>query len=123
MPFDTGAIFDESDLIGVSATFDSGASRDTYSAYAELNIPLIGAANETEFTRSFDIQLAMRYENPSDFDDTLKPKIGFRWEPTEGLLFRANYTQGFKAPNLSRMILAQRRRAARYFATSSSRSL
>ena len=32
MPFDTGAIFDESDLVGVSATFDSGASRDTYSA-------------------------------------------------------------------------------------------
>jgi outer membrane receptor protein involved in Fe transport len=103
MPFTNGAIFDESDLVGVSATFDSGASRDTYSAYGELNIPLIGAANENMMARSFDIQLAARYENPSDFDDALKPKIGFRWEPTEGLLFRANYTQGFKAPNLPQM--------------------
>jgi outer membrane receptor protein involved in Fe transport len=103
MPFTNGAIFDESDLVGVSATFDSGASRDTYSAYGELNIPLIGAANENMMARSFDVQLAARYENPSDFDDALKPKIGFRWEPTEGLLFRANYTQGFKAPNLPQM--------------------
>jgi outer membrane receptor protein involved in Fe transport len=103
MPFDNGPIFDESDLVGVSATFDSGASRDTYSAYGELNLPLIGAANEAMLARSFEIQLAARYENPSDFDDTLKPKIGFRWEPTEGLLFRGNYTGGFKAPNLPQM--------------------
>ena len=100
MPFTNGPIFDESDLVGVSATFDSGASRDTYSAYGEFNIPLIGAANESAFARSFDIQLAARYENPSDFDSTTKPKIGFRWEPAEGLLFRASYTGGFKAPNL-----------------------
>jgi outer membrane receptor protein involved in Fe transport len=103
MPFDNGPIFDESDLVGVSATFDSGASRDTYSAYGELNIPLVGEANASGFTRSFEVQLAARYENPSDFDDTLKPKIGLRWEPTEGLLFRANYTGGFKAPNLPQM--------------------
>jgi outer membrane receptor protein involved in Fe transport len=100
MPFTNGPIFDESDLVGVSATFDSGASRDTYSAYAEFNLPLIGAANESLFTRTLEIQLAARYEHPDDFDDTLKPKIGLRWEPTEGLLFRANYTEGFKAPNL-----------------------
>jgi outer membrane receptor protein involved in Fe transport len=103
MPFDTGAIFDESDLIGVSATFDSGASRDTYSAYGEFNFPLIGAANEAMIARSLEVQLAARYENPDDFDSTFKPKIGFRWEPTEGLLFRGNYTQGFKAPNLPQM--------------------
>jgi len=103
MPFDTGAIFDESDLVGVSATFDSGASRDTYSAYGELNLPLIGAANEAMLARLLEFQVAARYENPDDFDSTFKPKFGFRWEPTEGLLFRGNYTQGFKAPNLPQM--------------------
>lgn len=103
MPFTNGAIFDESDLVGVSATFDSGASRDTYSAYGEFNIPLIGAANENLMARSLEVQLAARYENPSDFDSTTKPKIGLRWEPTEGLLFRGSYTGGFKAPNLPQM--------------------
>jgi iron complex outermembrane receptor protein len=103
MPYTNGPIFDESDLVGVSATFDSGASRDTYSAYGELNLPLIGAANEVMLARSLELQLAARYENPSDFDDALKPKIGLRWEPTEGLLLRYNYTEGFKAPNLPQM--------------------
>lgn len=103
MPFTTGAIFDESDLIGVSATFDSAASRDTYSAYGELNIPLIGTANEATLAQSLEFQLALRYENPSDFEDTLKPKIGFRWEPGGGVLFRGSYTEGFRAPGLPQM--------------------
>jgi outer membrane receptor protein involved in Fe transport len=100
MPYTNGPIFDESDLVGVSATFDSGASRDTYSVYGEFNVPLIGDANSKTLARSLEFQLAARYENPSDFDSTFKPKFGLRWEPTEGLLFRANYTEGFKAPNL-----------------------
>jgi len=49
------------------------------------------------------VQLAARYENSSDFDDTLKPKIGLRWEPFEGFSFRASYTEGFRAPNLPQM--------------------
>ncbi|MGK2927714.1 MAG: TonB-dependent receptor domain-containing protein [Lysobacterales bacterium] len=103
MPFTNGATFDESDLIGVSATFDSSASRDTYSAYGELYIPLIGEANRAAGARALELQLAARYENPSDFDDTIKPKVGLRWEPTEGLSFRSSYTGGFRAPNLPQM--------------------
>ena len=45
-PFEDGIIFDESDVIGMSSTADSQGKRDTYSAYAELYLPLIGAANE-----------------------------------------------------------------------------
>ena len=103
MPFTNGAIFDESDVIGMSATSDSGASRDTWSAFAELYMPLVGEANRKDMIHAFEIQLAARYEHPSDFDDTLKPKIGFRWELFEGLSFRGSYTQGFKAPNLPQM--------------------
>lgn len=100
MPFSDGIIFDESDVVGVSATFDSRASRDTYSAYAELYVPLIGAANEKSFTKAFEIQLAARYESPSDFSSSTKPKIGFRWAPADALSIRGSYTEGFRAPNL-----------------------
>jgi len=100
MPFQDGIIFDESDLIGVSATFDSQASRDTYSAYAELYLPLVGEANQMSFTKAFEIQLAARYESPSDFSSSTKPKIGFRWAPVDALSIRASYTEGFRAPNL-----------------------
>mgnify|MGYP001817353637 CR=1 FL=1 len=103
MPFDTGAIFDESDVIGMSATADSSASRDTWSVYGELYMPLIGAANEKRWTRGLDLSLAVRYENPSDFDDKWAPKIGFRWELVEGLSIRGSYTEGYRAPNLPQM--------------------
>ncbi|MGB5630668.1 MAG: TonB-dependent receptor, partial [Woeseiaceae bacterium] len=100
MPFEDGIIFDESDVIGVSATFDSAGDRDTYSAYAELYLPLIGEANAGKFTNALEIQLAARYENPSDFSANTEPKIGFRWAPVEALSIRGSYTEGFRAPNL-----------------------
>ncbi len=103
MPFDNGAIFDESDLIGVSATFDSEASRSTASGYGELYIPLVGEANAKPFAKAFEVQLAARYENTNDFESTLKPKIGMRYEPGGGFSIRASYTEGFRAPNLPQM--------------------
>ncbi len=102
-PFNNGAIFDESDLIGVSATFDSSASRNTTSLFGEFFIPLIGEANEMRFTKALELQLAGRYEDTSDFDSTTKPKIGLRWEPVSGLSFRGSYSEGFRAPNLPQM--------------------
>lgn len=100
MPFNNGAIFDESDVIGMSATFDSKGSRNTYSAYAELYLPLIGAANEMTLAKALEVQLALRYENPDNFGSTTKPKIGIRWAPVDALSLRGSYTEGFRAPNL-----------------------
>lgn len=100
MPFEDGIIFDESDVIGMSSTADSQGDRDTYSAYAELYLPLIGAANEMTIAKALEFQLALRYENPSDFSSTTKPKIGFRWAPVHSLSIRGSYTEGFRAPNL-----------------------
>ncbi|MDH3352408.1 MAG: TonB-dependent receptor, partial [Gammaproteobacteria bacterium] len=102
-PFDNGAIFDESDIIGVSATFDSKASRNTASVFGELFIPLVGDANANAFTKALEVQLALRYENTDDFGDTTKPKIALRWELPGGFSLRGSYTEGFRAPNLPQM--------------------
>ena len=102
-PFSNGPIFDESDVIGVSATLDSSASRDTASLYAELFVPIVGEANEMLATKALELQLAARYEDTSDFGDTAKPKIGLRWEPVTGFSLRGSYTEGFRAPNLPQM--------------------
>jgi outer membrane receptor protein involved in Fe transport len=103
MPFDNGAIFDESDVIGVSATFDSKASRTTTGVYGELFIPLVGEANAKSFTNALEVSLAVRYENTSDFGSATKPKIGVRWEIAGGFALRASYSEGFRAPNLPQM--------------------
>ena len=102
-PFDNGAIFDESDVIGVSATFDSKASRNTTSLYGELFIPLVAEENAKSFTKALELSVAVRYENTNDFGNTTKPKIALRWEPAGGFSLRASYSEGFRAPNLPQM--------------------
>ncbi|NIP19023.1 MAG: TonB-dependent receptor [Xanthomonadales bacterium] len=98
--FDNGALFDESDLLGRSARSDARGSRDTWSAYSELYLPLIGEANGKRFAKSLELQLAVRYENPSDFSSKIKPKVGFHWGIADALSIRGSYTEGFRAPNL-----------------------
>jgi hypothetical protein len=102
-PFDNGAIFDESDVIGVSATFDSKASRNTASVFAELYIPIVGESNANQLIRAMDVQLAARYENTNDFGDTTTPKVSMRIELPGGFAVRGSFSEGFRAPNLPQM--------------------
>src|SRR5690606_5876787 len=46
---------------------------------------------------------AGRYEDQDEAGDTTVPKIGFVWVPVETLLFRASYSEGFRAPSLSEL--------------------
>ncbi|ALO46380.1 TonB-dependent receptor domain-containing protein [Pseudohongiella spirulinae] len=94
MPYDVNGIFDESDVVGVSATRDSSASRTVVSAYAEFVVPL---------TSDLELQLAGRYEDFSDAGDTFKPKISAYYSPLDMLSLRASYSKGFRAPNLPQM--------------------
>ena len=60
-PFQDGPIFDESDIIGVSASFDSSASRNTTSVYGELFLPLVGEQNAVAFTKALELQLDLQH--------------------------------------------------------------
>ncbi|MCF2908773.1 TonB-dependent receptor [Pseudoalteromonas sp. DL2-H2.2] len=71
-------------------------SRDVSEAYAEALIPV---------TENFDINLALRYSDFSDFGDTLNPKIGFDFNPVESVKLRATYSTGFRAPSLQELYL------------------
>lgn len=94
MPYNFNGIFDESDVVGVSATRDSSASRKVFSAFAEMVVPV---------TTSLEVQLAGRYEDFSDAGDTFKPKISAYYAPFDILSLRASYSKGFRAPNLPQM--------------------
>ena len=43
---------------------------------------------------------AIRYEDYSDFGDTTKGKVAFRWQALENIAFRGAFSTGFKAPTL-----------------------
>ena len=89
-----------SDVMGSSPTLDSEGERDVFSAFAELQVPLISPEMNIPLAQSVDMQLAVRYEDYDLFGSVTKPKVALAWRPADFLLFRSAWSQGFKAPNL-----------------------
>lgn len=88
-----------SDVVGVSPTQDSSASRNVYSAYAEALVPLYRGSGT--WVNDLTLQLAARGEYFDDIEDgTVKPKVALSWFPIPALNFRAAYSEGFRVPNL-----------------------
>lgn len=78
------------DVLGLGITATDG-SRDSLAVYAELALPV---------TRQLEAQVALRYDDYSDFGSALTPKVGAKFRPTQELLFRVNWGRGFRAPTL-----------------------
>jgi iron complex outermembrane receptor protein len=72
-------------------------SRDSYAAYIEF---------DTDISDMFNIQLAGRYENFSDFGDTINGKAAARFEPVEGLAIRGAISTGFRAPGMAQQFFS-----------------
>ncbi len=67
-------------------------NRTVNAGFAELVLP---------FTRTIEVQLALRHDRYNDVGSTTNPKIGVRWNPTKELLVRSSYGTGFRAPSLA----------------------
>ena len=80
-----------SDVVNSSPTPDNSGSRNVASLFTEFQVPLF---------ETVDMQAAARYENFSDVGDTVVGKLAASWRPREALLFRASWSQAFRAPNL-----------------------
>lgn len=78
------------EVFGTEATQANG-SRDSSSVFAELAIPV---------SDDLEVQLAVRYEDYSDFGSTTDPKIAFIWTPTDELSLRGSFGTAFRAPSL-----------------------
>jgi len=66
-------------------------SRSVYALFAELNVPI---------ATKLDAQLALRFDEYSDYGSTTNPKAALRWQPLPGLLARGSWSEGFRAPPL-----------------------
>ncbi|MEM5499252.1 TonB-dependent receptor [Paraglaciecola mesophila] len=78
------------EVFGTEATQANG-ERDNTAVFAELAIPV---------TETFNIQLAVRHEDYSDFGTTTDPKVAFIWTPMDELSIRGSYGTAFRAPSL-----------------------
>lgn len=81
----------EAGSVGGSAGNSAGGGRDVTSAYGELLIPV---------TYDLELNLAGRFDDYSDYGSDFSPKASFRWTPTEALLVRGSWGEGFRAPSL-----------------------
>lgn len=73
------------------------ASRDSIAGYVEL---------DAELTKALTVQVAGRFENFSDFGNTLNGKFAARFEPIDGIALRGSVSTGFRAPGLAQQFFA-----------------
>ena len=81
-------------LIFGTESVSASASRDISSAFVEVSLPLL---------QSFDMTLAARYDDYSDFGETTNPMVNMRWAPVDWVALRASWGTGFRAPSLAQI--------------------
>ena len=82
---------------GLPATTTAG-SYELDEAYVELEIPVLA---DLPGAKELTFNIASRYSDYSNFGDTINNKFQMRWRPMDGLLVRATYADGFRAPAIA----------------------
>lgn len=88
---DTYDSLSEAGQVGGSSGNSAGGSRNLKSAYVEALVPIV---------EGLELSLNGRYDKYSDYGNDFSPKVALRWDAAEGLVFRASYGEGFRAPTL-----------------------
>src|SRR6195256_3424808 len=81
-------------------------SRDVWSAYWELRVPVTSPTWNFPGLYSLELNYQERYDNFSDFGNSQRPKISARWQPLDSAwTVRATYNEAFHAPSLGELFL------------------
>lgn len=93
--------FNGSDVAGTSPSPDTNGSRDVFSAFAEVFVPLVSEDMDIPLVEALNLQLAGRVERFEDIKETAAvPRIAASWTTIPGVTFRGAWSRGFRAPNL-----------------------
>lgn len=90
----------EAGTVGGSAGNSSSGDRNAYAFYSEMSLPML---KDLPGVKSFDIELAGRYDRYSDVGGEFSPKAALKYKPIDLVLVRAAYSEGFRAPLLSEL--------------------
>jgi outer membrane receptor protein involved in Fe transport len=89
------------DLVsGVRGPQDSSRSRY---AFAEVNLPLLGAAQNIPAVSALAVNAAIRHEDYDTFGSVNTPKLGLVWTIVPGVDFTTSWGKSFKAPTLQQL--------------------
>jgi outer membrane receptor for ferrienterochelin and colicin len=81
-------------LIFGTESVSAAASRDITSLFVEFSLPLL---------ENLEAQVAGRYDDYSDFGNTVNPKVALRWAVTDAFAIRGSWAEGFRAPSLAQI--------------------
>ncbi|MBT8088901.1 MAG: TonB-dependent receptor [Gammaproteobacteria bacterium] len=81
-------------LIFGTESVSAASSRDNFSAFVEFSLPVL---------ENFELQLAGRFDDYSDFGTTTNPKVAARWDVNDMFAVRGSWGQGFRAPSLAQI--------------------
>lgn len=84
----------------LTKAFNSG-TRNVYSAFGELSVPIVGDANRMPLAESMTFSASGRYDHYSDFGGTFNPRLALDWKPVDQLKLRGNWSRSFQAPSLA----------------------
>jgi iron complex outermembrane receptor protein len=75
-------------------------SRNIRSVFAEIFVPIFGAANAAPLLHRLSLSLSGRHDEYSDFGTTTNPKFGLNWDPVDSVTVRGTYGRSFRAPGM-----------------------
>ena len=83
-------------------------SRDVWSIYWEVRVPLTSPAWNWYGLHSLELGYQERFDHYSDFGSTERPKFFFRWQPIDSsLTLRGTYSEAYHAPALAELYTSQ----------------
>ena len=74
--------------------------RQVYSAFLELNAPIVSPEMGIPGVESVTVDVSGRYDGYSDVGDTYNPKVGLDWMVVDGLKARVSWGTSFVAANV-----------------------
>jgi iron complex outermembrane receptor protein len=88
------AVYASGDAIGGNGIVPSlpASTRNVFALYGEWSIPVVAGV---------EADVAVRWDDYSDFGSTVNPKISLRWQPARNFLLRGAWGTGFRPPTLS----------------------
>ncbi|GGD84501.1 hypothetical protein GCM10011515_00260 [Tsuneonella deserti] len=84
----------------LGAAINSVSRQDSYFAYGEVSLPLVGSEQGLRFVHRFDLDVAVRYERYPGIGGVVTPKVGAAWAITPDVSMKGSWGQSFRAPTL-----------------------
>lgn len=95
-----GGEWREEEMLQDTAPVVVASDRDVKALFAEARVPLVSDSMQWPGVHRLALTAAARYDEYSDFGNTLNPQYGIAWNLTPDLLLRGTYGTGFRPPSL-----------------------